>query len=226
MPKRNGNRGGDWSKKPPRFALKKLQTKHQLIMWDLLKGKSQNAIAKKRGMTAGRISIIVNSPLFKSELKNLREAVKKELVSNKASIEERLESLQGKSLDTFEEVLDNPKVPLKLKKETAKDILVLSGIQHRRVQAKDGGVEDYTRFVAESFAEAQRRRNLKLAAQNAAAEKDEKAERDENGNGNGQKDVNININVGPQDSVKKFDPNAETIEIETVPRNTEVEDVA
>lgn len=116
----------------PQHDLKLIRGKHREIMRRLIAGESQKEIAIALGMTQSRISIIVNSPLFKREYEKLEQEVQDRFKVKQSDIQEEVNSLQPDALKVLKDIIQNKevdglKVSLPLKRDTALDILALGG---------------------------------------------------------------------------------------------------
>lgn len=95
---------------------------HREIARRLVLGQRASDIARDIGMTAGRLSIIINSPLFKIELKRM-EDVRDEGVGN---IGKTLKELSPVALEVIERTMYQARSE-KLKFEAAQDVLNRAG---------------------------------------------------------------------------------------------------
>jgi hypothetical protein len=121
----------------------------------LVVGETQHHIAKDLGMSESRLSIICNSPLFKRELSKLEGEVKTKFIDHTAATAARIDELQPEAIKVLELIVtknkdeNNYPIPLRLKKDTALDILELAGSGKKRT--KDDDIGDLTKLITEGF---------------------------------------------------------------------------
>ena len=156
----------------PQNALKLIRPRHREIMRRLVCGQKQREIALDMELNEGRLSIIINSPLFKIELAKLERAVNKRAIEHVGDVTARIASLQGPAVSVLEKILINKdgKASLVLQKATAIDTLELAGAKRRD---NDEGMNDFAQFVSDAYAEAQARRREMLEQEILAAEEGE-----------------------------------------------------
>jgi hypothetical protein len=85
------------SRSVERYGLGHVRPRHEEIARRLTCGQTQAEIARALGMNQGRLSIIINSPLFKLVLAKL----KKERDANAVDIREDIRRLQAPAVDTI-----------------------------------------------------------------------------------------------------------------------------
>ena len=61
---------------------KRINTRHRALMRRLLSGMTVGQAADDIGMNRGRASVIINSPLFQAEMKEMSEDIKREFVES------------------------------------------------------------------------------------------------------------------------------------------------
>ena len=148
---------------PPKQALKILRGKHREIMRRLIAGEKQRTIAQDLGINECRLSIIVNSPLFKREYDKLEKEVRERYVEKTADVQEVVQKLQPNALNVLESIITQSKVDglvvtLPLKRETALDILELGGNGKRKLGNGDGkkdSIDDAISIIRQGFSLAQ-----------------------------------------------------------------------
>lgn len=94
----------------------KMSSKIQLIIALDICGYNGNQIAEQTGLTASRVSIIRNSPLFIQERDSQRDKLQKEVISKKSDkivagdpVEQRIKDLALKAVGVYEGIIDNGK---------------------------------------------------------------------------------------------------------------------
>lgn len=103
-----------------KWDIKRLwQRSHEIIRLALT-GMSQVDIAKVLNICPGSVSNTLNSPIAQEKLSKMR----KELDTNTINVSLEVSRLAEKAIATYDEILDNETVSLKLKKETADTILM------------------------------------------------------------------------------------------------------
>jgi hypothetical protein len=111
--------------------IKRLLPKHEEIMNRLMLGQKQRDIADQMGMTEGRLSIIVNSPLFRLELKKKMMRREEKMVD----IEDNL--LEGAKLGTkFHKDILEGIYPTEIKMRSA---IVMSTLGAKMLNVRGGG---------------------------------------------------------------------------------------
>ena len=111
----------------------KLSSKMHVIISMDIAGYTGNQISEAIGMTAGRVSIIRNSPLFIQERDRKREELHAQVISKKSDkivagdpVEMAIKELALRAVGTYDHLLDNAKSEM-VKKATADAILDRSG---------------------------------------------------------------------------------------------------
>ena len=110
----------------PAQPLTHLWERHKEIMRRLVAGDRQVDIAKDMKMTQGRMSIICNSPAFKTQLERLSIGAD----NNALCVQDRVTALSDDAMSVLENVLqqgETMNVPLKLQVDVAKDIMDRAG---------------------------------------------------------------------------------------------------
>ena len=94
----------------------KMSSKIQLIIALDLCGYTGNQIAEHTGMTAGRVSIIRNSPLFIQERDSQRERLTSQVLGKQSDkivagdpVENKIKDLALKAVGVHEDIIDNGK---------------------------------------------------------------------------------------------------------------------
>ena len=101
-----------------------LWERHKEIMRRLVAGERQVDIAKDLDMTQSRMSIICNSPAFKTQLERLSVGAD----NNALDVQDRVTNLSNDAMSVLENVLqDGENLPRKLQVDVAKDILDRAG---------------------------------------------------------------------------------------------------
>lgn len=148
----------------PQHALQLVRPRHREIMRRLVCGQTQRDIAREMGLGEARLSIIVNSPLFKVELRKMERDVRAKAVDSIGDVASRIAKLQKPALDVLEKIVIDDKgvAPLRLKRDAAMDILELAGTKRHK---NEEGMNDFAQFVSEAFAEAKARAFDRLNSQ-------------------------------------------------------------
>ena len=108
----------------PSQPLTHLWERHKEIMRRLVAGDRQVDIAKDLQMTQSRMSIICNSPAFKTQLERLSMGAD----NNALDVQDRVTALSIDAMSVLEDVLQNgDDLPKKLQVEVAKDIMDRAG---------------------------------------------------------------------------------------------------
>lgn len=184
----------------PIQPLRIIGERHKEIMRRLIVGETQHRIAKDLGMSESRLSIICNSPLFKRELSKLESEVKVKFVDHTANVAARLDELQPEAIKVLELIVTKNKdennfpIPLRLKKDTALDILELAGSGKKKT--KDDDIGDLTKLITEGFKLATAMKQLNAGDNSTGG----------NGGGNGDSGGNGNSghtekNITPQPQI-------------------------
>jgi len=128
------------------LAIKRLLPRHVEIMERLMTGQKQCEIARDMGMTGGRISIIINSPLFQLEFKKKLMLREKRVIEIQTNILEA--AVTGSKLER--DVLEDQSLPLGIKLKVAQEVnqraLRLMEMGRERatpIQEVDGGGGSY-----------------------------------------------------------------------------------
>ena len=101
-----------------------LWERHKEIMRRLVAGDRQVDIARDLQMTQSRMSIICNSPAFKTQLERLSIGAD----NNALDVQDRVTALSSDAMSVLEDVLQNGEgVPKRLQVEVAKDIMDRAG---------------------------------------------------------------------------------------------------
>ena len=169
------------SGKVPQHSLQIIRGKHREIMRRLIVGEKQKYIALALGMRPERISIIVNSPIFKKEYEKLEKEVQSRFADKQADVQAEIDEYKPKALKVLKSIIDNDKVSglqvsLPLKKETALDMLALGGLSKNN-NGNNGNKGDSTGLgaavdiISQGFAlakkaveESQRRNEIEIDA--------------------------------------------------------------
>lgn len=174
--------GEEYSSVTKKLQLKKIGQKHRDIMYRYVCGESFSEIRKDIGISQTRMSIIVNSPLFRLELRKLQREVEEKVVESVADVSLRIKKLAPKAVDVLENLVTKNKigqydVPLRLKKDAANDILELSG-EYRKAKTGENGDGngangdkngsssfDFAKLVGDAFALAKENRQKLIVNQ-------------------------------------------------------------
>lgn len=141
----------------PSQPLTFLWERHREIIRRLIAGDRQVDIATDLKMSQSRMSIICNSPAFKSELE--RKSLGAD--SNALDVQDRVTALSIDAMSVLEDVLQNGEaLPKKLQVEVAKDIMDRAG--HGAVK-KTAAVT--ATLTAEDLAEMRSRNEKVISAQ-------------------------------------------------------------
>lgn len=110
--------------KGPAQPLTHLWERHKEIMRRLVAGDRQVDIARDLQMTQSRMSIICNSPAFKTQLERLSLGAD----NNALDVQDRVTALSSDAMSVLEDVLQNGEnLPKKLQVDVAKDIMDRAG---------------------------------------------------------------------------------------------------
>jgi len=118
-------------------------------MYRLVAGELQVNIAVALNISEARLSIIVNSPMFKKEMRKLEDAVFDNVVATRGDISGRVSKLQPTALTVIEDMMKSKKTPMRLKRDCAKDILEMD--QKNRSNGEDDGRSPFARMIDEAF---------------------------------------------------------------------------
>jgi hypothetical protein len=186
--------------KTPKQPLREIKLRHEEIMRRLICGESNTRICRALGFSQSRLSVIINSPLFKKELAKLEVKVNGKFVESAGDAEKKIEGLKPKAIEILENILTGkePDVAPRLKRDVAKDILELSGMGKKG--RDDEGMSDFARLVADGLKVAEARKMQKSISAGASSE--------DNG-GNGSKDI-IDVKADPVEEATIID--AEVVE--------------
>jgi len=135
--------------KIPPQALQHIRPRHRQIMYRLVAGEKQVDIALDLSITTTRLSIIVNSRLFKAEYKKVEDQVLQRMIEKRSDITNRVERLQPTALSVLEDIMKGKRTGKALKRQCANDILELG--QKRRRADIDDGLNPFARVIAEAF---------------------------------------------------------------------------
>jgi len=125
-------------------------------MYRLITGQTQAHIATDLEMDQSRLSVIVNSPLFKSELRKMEDDVFDSLKESRGDIAAKVKELQPKALQVISEMMGSKKTGARLRRDCAKDILELD---KKRRTNEDDGMTPFAKIIEESFKLAHERRD-------------------------------------------------------------------
>lgn len=164
----------------PSQALEFIRPRHRQIMYRLITGQTQARIATDLEMDQSRLSVIVNSPLFKSELRKMEDQVFESLKESRGDIAAKVKELQPKALQVIQTIMENKVSGARLRRDCAKDILELD---KKRRTNEDDGMTPFAKVIQDAFKLAHERR-----------------ESADNENGNGK---------SPEPSVKNVTPGYE-----------------
>ena len=142
----------------PSTALQKIRPRHREIMRRLVCGQTQREISRDLCLNEGRLSIIVNSPLFQTELRKMEKEVRERVVDSIGDVSARIAELQTPALDVLEHIVINPDqadISLNLRQKTAVSLLELGGIKKK--DKNDDGMSDFAQFITEAYREAKTR---------------------------------------------------------------------
>jgi len=126
-------------------------------MYRLVAGEKQKTIAIALDITQTRLSIIVNSPLFKKELRKMENAVYETVVANRGDIGDRVSRLQPTALSVIEDIMKSKTTGKALKRQCANDILEM-GQKARRVE-DDDALNPFAKVIQTAFKLAETNRD-------------------------------------------------------------------
>lgn len=138
----------------PAQPLLRFTSRHMDIIRRLVAGQTQTQIARDLGYTDGRLSIIVNSPLFQIKLRAFEKEVNDKVVDNVANFELRVRKLQEPALDVIEGLMTKSKNE-RLKRDCAKDVLELGGNINKK--RDEDGMNEFARIISDAFKAAAER---------------------------------------------------------------------
>lgn len=152
----------------PINALHRLSTRHRDIMFRLAGGQRPTDIASEIGMSQSHLSVVMNSPIFKREFRALQAEIKGKLINQISDVEGQIQKFQPQAIKTIAGFMNNPKMGASLRRQCANDLLALGERRKDRdMQMRAGsGIESVAAFLGDVFAEAQRRRSIRLAEDN------------------------------------------------------------
>ena len=113
---------------------KKLNSRHRALMRELVAGATLKEAADRLGFTTVRVSQLVNSALFKSEMARMQEKIDKLFVEGEAekpsleAVRERLTGETGNSLNTIVSLRDNAESE-SVRQKSALEILDRAGVK-------------------------------------------------------------------------------------------------
>jgi hypothetical protein len=190
--------------KTPKQPLREIKLRHEEIMRRLICGESNTRICRALNFSQSRLSVIINSPLFKKELAKLEVKVNGKFVESAGDAEKKIEGLKPKAIEILENILTGkePDVAPRLKRDVAKDILELSGMGKKG--RDDEGMSDFARLVADGLKVAEARKMQKSISAGAGAG----AGSEDNG-GSGNKNI-IDVKADPVEEATIID--AEVVE--------------
>lgn len=136
----------------PAQAIQNFSPRHQEIIRRLVCGQTQVEIAEEMGYSQGRLSIIINSPLFQHKLKEFQKQVSDKLVDTIANVENKVRLVQPAAVDTIVNIM-NKKGNDRLRRDCAKDLLEIGGTFGRK--RDEDGMNDFARIIADAFKMAQ-----------------------------------------------------------------------
>jgi hypothetical protein len=138
----------------PAQPLLNFTSRHMDIIRRLVAGQTQRVIAQEMGYTEGRLSIIINSPLFQIKLKAFEKQVNDRVVDNVANFEKKVRELQTPALETISGLMERSKNE-RLRRDCAKDVLELGGNIKKERDAD--GMNEFARIIADAFKSANER---------------------------------------------------------------------
>lgn len=118
-------------RKTPTQPLQRVKSKHRDIMRRLIAGESQREIANDIGMTEGRLSIIVNSPLFASELEKMEEQVAEQLIKNASNLRIRYAEHAEEALDVQLDIMRDEMASASVRADVAGQIQDRAGYSRK-----------------------------------------------------------------------------------------------
>lgn len=134
--------------KIPEQALTFIRPRHRQIMYRLITGQTQAHIATDLEMNQSRLSVIVNSPLFKSELRKMEDQVFESLKESRGDITTKVKELQPVALKVIQTIMENKVSGARLRRDCAKDILELD---KKRRTNEDEGMTPFAKVIQEAF---------------------------------------------------------------------------
>ncbi len=164
----------------PEQALTFIRPRHRQIMYRLITGQTQVRIATDLEMDQSRLSVIVNSPLFKSELRKMEDEVFESLKESRGDITAKVKELQPAALEVITGIMGSKKVGARLRRDCAKDILELD---KKRRTVEDEGMTPFAKVIQDAFKIAMQRRE--------SSEAEETTNGNGNGSGNGSEVKNV-----------------------------------
>lgn len=134
--------------KVPEQALEFLRPRHRQIMMRLITGQNHVRISEDLDITQSRLSIIINSPLFISELRKMEREVFDNLVETRGDITGKVRELQPKALKVLSDMMEEKTTGKALKRACANDIL---GLDKKRQTGEDDGLNPFARMIQDAF---------------------------------------------------------------------------
>ena len=132
----------------PEQALEFIRPRHRQIMYRLITGQTQARIATDLEMDQSRLSVIVNSPLFKSELRKMEDQVFESLKESRGDISAKVKELQPAALGIIQGIMESKKAGARLRRDCAKDILELD---KKRRSVEDEGMTPFAKVIQDAF---------------------------------------------------------------------------
>jgi len=149
------------------MQLEYIRPRHREIARRLILGQSQVEIARDLGMNQGRLSIIVNSPLFKLELKRLEDARDADAIDVTNSLKE----LAPAALDTVEKIMYQSKSE-QVKLKAAESILDRAGYGISvKTQVSGSVIHAYHNYTKEELVELVKERYQRMEEEISHREK-------------------------------------------------------
>ena len=144
---------------PPKFgAIKSVSSRHRSIMYRLAAGMRPVDISHEIGMSQSRLSVIMNSPLFKTEYGKVKSTLYNAVVDKQSDISATIKRLQPAAIQVLENLLMGKNTGQALKRNVANDILELGDIKKGAAQ---DGMSEAANFIASCFEIAEQRRRMR-----------------------------------------------------------------
>jgi hypothetical protein len=107
-------------------------------------------------LNEGRLSIIINSPLFQVELKKMEREIRDKAIESIGDVRARIAQLQEPAVQVLEDIVraKDGEVGIALKQKTAIAVLEMSGVGKKK---NDEGMSDFAQFITEAYNDAKQR---------------------------------------------------------------------
>jgi hypothetical protein len=140
-----------------KWEVTQIQERHREIIRYLVMGKKNCEIAALMGVTSMMVSMVRNSKVVQAKL----EALHRIRDTQAVQIHERIQNLQGVSIDVLEQALEDPNVPFMYKTKIAQDMLDRGGnCKVQKVQSTSVNTNIFTQADFEELKKRARENGL------------------------------------------------------------------